>query len=599
MLEAITGCFSQSGGVPELGLGNAEVNVIFNTWMLHLTLCENARRFHRRSVILQWLQWILGTAATLMAVLSSSYGSGVIAMYQGRTGGGSDEQQSEAELSGLLQNLNFATILVPIALALVVTIQSRLGYRDKWSVCIMAADQLASEIYKFRLVTVEYDVVNKPPGKDEDGNDLPPLSQKEKSRKARELLVSRVQAFYSAARTELSQTSSLMRTRVGGARKKPAGETLFVERSNKDDKPTFAQWWKLKLHLEEHFHRTSWAFPVGVSFLSWMSGLKPYLSQKTMREEMKMVIQNLEEDGRLKRDGNKPLSESTSNLIRRSLAQKLGLPPKLFDVVKDELRVLQRNIIVQMAKDDIAAKIAEDASEQGSVKDVEEGTTTMVVGGAQTELASDDDKAEKAREALLDMMGQGKPKADDGEKLMKLKKKAKKVAEKRTNIDDDYLAGPLTIDTYAAYRMRPVMDMLERRANKLSFRLTLIEILGFIIQSSGAILATFEYTEWVAMTVAVAAVLQGFIEFMNLRNQLTSVNIALKDLENVALLWDSLSIVRRRTNIVKMQIAATTENALLSVVEAHTTASSNVIASVAKSLAAAADADEQQEEEAA
>ena len=44
MPEAITGCFSQSGGVPELGLGNAEVNVIFNTWMLHLTLCENARQ---------------------------------------------------------------------------------------------------------------------------------------------------------------------------------------------------------------------------------------------------------------------------------------------------------------------------------------------------------------------------------------------------------------------------------------------------------------------------------------------------------------------------------------------------------------------------
>ena len=74
----------------------------------------------------------------------------------------------------------------------------------------------------------------------------------------------------------------------------------------------------------------------------------------------------------------------------------------------------------------------------------------------QTELASDDDKAEKAREALLDMMGQGKPKADDGEKLMKLKKsQAKKVAEKRTNIDDDYLAGPLTIDTYAVIACDP------------------------------------------------------------------------------------------------------------------------------------------------
>ena len=177
---------------------------------------------------------------------------------------------------------------------------------------------------------------------------------------------------------------------------------------------------------------------------------------------------------------------------------------------------------------------------------------------------------------------------------MKLKKKAKKVAEKRTNIDDDYLAGR---PRHWLPSRRPVKTCRAPRQQALSA--FLIEILGFIIQSSGAILATFEYTEWVAMTVAVAAVLQGFIEFMNLRNQLTSVNIALKDLENVALLWDSLSIVRRRTNIVKMQIAATTENALLSVVEAHTTASSNVIASVAKSLAAAADADEQQEEEAA
>ena len=39
---------------------------------------------------------------------------------------------------------------------------------------------------------------NKPPGKVlEDGNDLPPLSQKEKSRRGRMLFVERVQAFQS------------------------------------------------------------------------------------------------------------------------------------------------------------------------------------------------------------------------------------------------------------------------------------------------------------------------------------------------------------------------------------------------------------------
>lgn len=150
--------------------------------------------------------------------------------------------------------------------------------------------------------------------------------------------------------------------------------------------------------------------------------------------------------------------------------------------------------------------------------------------------------------------GVGKPKAEEGAHLHKLKKKHKKLAETRSNVDDDYLAGPLTVDTYTTYRMRPVMEMLERRANKLSWRLSAIEIAGFTIQSSGAVLATFKFTEWVALTVAISAVLQGFIEFMSLRDQLTSVNLALKDLESLSVMWDSLSIVRRRTTATKLHV---------------------------------------------
>ena len=42
--------------------------------------------------------------------------------------------------------------------------------------------------------TGEYDQ-SKPPGKDEDGKDLPPLTPKEKARTARMLFVNRVQRF--------------------------------------------------------------------------------------------------------------------------------------------------------------------------------------------------------------------------------------------------------------------------------------------------------------------------------------------------------------------------------------------------------------------
>jgi hypothetical protein len=125
-----------------------------------------------------------------------------------------------------------------------------------------------------------------------DGNDLPPRTAKMKATMARDLFVTRVQAFYSAVRTELSQTTSLMRSRVSRGTKRPAKE-LFVGRAHKEEKPTLAQWWKLKCHLEQHFNRTSWAFPQGVSFLTWMAGLRPYLSQRTMREEMRTVIEKV------------------------------------------------------------------------------------------------------------------------------------------------------------------------------------------------------------------------------------------------------------------------------------------------------------------
>ena len=85
VLEVITGCFAQAGGVPELGLGNAEVNVIFNAWWMHLTLCENARSHNRYSVVVQWILWSLAILTTTAAVLSSSFGAGIVSMHLGHT----------------------------------------------------------------------------------------------------------------------------------------------------------------------------------------------------------------------------------------------------------------------------------------------------------------------------------------------------------------------------------------------------------------------------------------------------------------------------------------------------------------------------------
>jgi len=57
VLETLTSCFAGgAGGVPELGLGNAEVNCVYVAWKRHLALYVNSKRFsaaHRAPVHLR------------------------------------------------------------------------------------------------------------------------------------------------------------------------------------------------------------------------------------------------------------------------------------------------------------------------------------------------------------------------------------------------------------------------------------------------------------------------------------------------------------------------------------------------------------------
>jgi len=108
------------------------------------------------------------------------------------------------------------------------------------------------------------------------------------------------------------------------------------------------------------------------------------------------------------------------------------------------------------------------------------------------------------RDIIMDMQGLGKPRTDDNETLKRVKSKQRKInAENRPNRlpEDDYLCGPLTLDTYMCYRVRPVIAKFQKHANKLSWRLSFIEIIGFCIQSSGSIFGTMHFDEWVAFTV--------------------------------------------------------------------------------------------------
>ena len=134
-----------------------------------------------------------------------------------------------------------------------------------------------------------------------------------------------------------------------------------------------------QLHLEEHFHRAKWNFPQGVSFLNWISGLRPYLSQKTLREELKAVIADLVEQGAVTLRGTTPLTERESKLVRRALAVHLGLAPAQFDGVRDEIRVLQRKIVLELAHAKLMEREAADA-EGAAERDVETARATSSPG---------------------------------------------------------------------------------------------------------------------------------------------------------------------------------------------------------------------------
>ena len=95
-------------------------------------------------------------------------------------------------------------------------------------------------------------------------------------------------------------------------------------------------------------------------------------------------------------------------------------------------------------------------------------------------------------------------------------------------VDDDYLFGPLSLESYVTWRLRPLIEHLEKQAFRLSVKLSLRNS-GFVVNSLGAALAVVQMTEWVSLTVALAAILAGVIEFTQMRNRLDTNNLALRD----------------------------------------------------------------------
>jgi hypothetical protein len=214
VLSVLVTCFSGGGGIPELGLGEAEMLCVLTAWKRHMTLWANADKFERIADRLQLLLYSLAIITTLAAILYTAETGemALAALGGGEEGEEGQEGEVAAEASGRvlrrLQSLmcpggevftcvadppipesegeieggpappseappiaasneviagmtwwGLSVVMLPVLSAGVGTLRTRMRPREKWASCLMAAHQVVDQIYKYRLRTDVYDVM--------------------------------------------------------------------------------------------------------------------------------------------------------------------------------------------------------------------------------------------------------------------------------------------------------------------------------------------------------------------------------------------------------------------------------------------------------
>ena len=187
----------------------------------------------------------------------------------------------------------------------------------------MAATQLVAEIYKFRMMTLEYDMSR--PRVAEGAAPFRPPSEREQQRLARNAFVARVKAFHGACVNELSRGVALTRKRPKVSLKEQQEHRL-----NEEKPRTLAQWLELKQQVERHYYNTSWAFPT-TNFLSWIAGLQPYLDQPALRTELRSVLDSLTASKKVVLINGRALGNKQSKTVREALAVHLGLKKSMLE----------------------------------------------------------------------------------------------------------------------------------------------------------------------------------------------------------------------------------------------------------------------------
>lgn len=152
IIEKLTGCFaSGSEGLPELGLGTAEEDIVLLAWMKCMTFFTNAKKLQCQGNRFYYIALMLSQLAALVAVVQGEAFVTSLDIYL----------QETHIFKGLpfttYQLLNAVLLVVPLLSGMLTALMSKRRYLQKWASLYSSAWQLVSEIYKFRCKVGEYD----------------------------------------------------------------------------------------------------------------------------------------------------------------------------------------------------------------------------------------------------------------------------------------------------------------------------------------------------------------------------------------------------------------------------------------------------------
>ena len=554
-------------------------------------LFNNAEVYNLRSWTMQCILYVFGLLTTLLSVIS------------------------QVPALSNIWILDAGMLVLPIFVALLGTISSRLRQRQKFSVAKMASHELVSEIYKFRTRSMEYDgqklaqamraAQEGPAEKKKKSDDEPvaPISAKVKDKLARTIFVQRVQLIYSSTESELSKGASVShRTGIGGA--VPGGldaSRLLVDEVDGDAQRKTKE--ALQRHVASRIYFVTlreWALTVEVvrkekdlANAASRTATRRYLRRTHMRLMGAVVGIVVSMAGAVVLSVGR-ISECITGLIwtriiTESQVDKVDEEEAAASLTGGGFKVHDRRIHDassegQSASDEkLAERLVREmkrwASKTAFAPDVlrdglhvaadvlRDGLHVAVTalsvedGGGNGENALP--RGERLETRYLEEDGTGQAAAAPGADV--------EQGGGAVRVKDDMMTS-LNIDDYMQFRARPILSYIEKTAPWRAFELQCLEVAIFVVSSLSAVMVGLrqELAPYVALTVAVGFVCKSAIEFTRLDKQVETFNKSQRELHNLLNQWDGMTRTERRTRSTIKQVVGTVETAMLNVAMALT-----------------------------